>query len=250
MLTNTSALHISRLMIAASIAPTVLLAGCSSGPTVPPKSRLEVMKGKIDPDAVIEMDRDGYRKTFSKLGKKQFDEANALMSWAAMAAAESNKCDRVEVVALSDKATRKQLQYFVDCANKERFQITQAHAKAMQVRFDPKASAEEKEFAQKFDVATPKSDRWKGFDEANAATACDLTVQNAMLVPSSFSAGFNRWDIEKNDDTGLVTIQRDYNAENAYSMKINSRYECVIDTSKKQIVRLKIREPNGWRKLI
>ncbi|MDZ4137971.1 MAG: hypothetical protein U1D66_03715, partial [Erythrobacter sp.] len=112
------------------------------------------------------------------------------------------------------------------------------------------ASDEARALADATQVAEPASARWKNFDEASAVSACDLTVQNAMLVPGSFSTGFNRWAIDKNDETGLVIIERDYETENAYGMTLNSRYRCEMNADSGDLVGLSIREPNGWQKLI
>ncbi len=237
------------ILKAAWCASAAFLSACSSGPPQPQKSPYEQAKVKIAPDAVMPMDRTEFRKTFAKLGRKDFDSANDLMEWAAIAAAESKSCDKVELVAVSDNATRKKIQWFVDCANKERFQITEDQALAARDKFDTKALPAAKQTAQRVAVAEPKSARWKNFNEVNAVSACDLIVQQVMLVPGSFNSAW-KWDIEKDADSGIVTIQRDYKSENAYSMKINGRYHCEIDTGKAVIKTLKIREPDGWRKLI
>lgn len=196
------------------------------------------------------MTRAEYGTTYSRLGSSQFDNANALMLWAAIAAAESDQCNRVEVVAVSDKATREELQWFVDCANKERFQIKQAQAEAAQSKYDPAVKPEEREAAKKVAVAEPKSARWKDFNMAQAITACSTLVRSAMLNQGSFDAAWS-YDSEKNDDTGIVTIQQDFEAQNGFGGTISSRYHCEIDTKiGGRITKLKIREPDGWRDLI
>jgi hypothetical protein len=196
------------------------------------------------------MERSDFKKTYVKLGKAQFQKANDLTRWAAMAAAESDACPRVENVGVSDDATRKEIKWFVGCANGERFIISQEQAVAAQGRHDPKATPDAKALASATSVAEPKSARWKNFDEASTVSACDLTVQNAMLVPRTFSTGFNRWVLDKNDETGVVTVERDYETENAYGMTLNSRYRCTVDTGKEAIVGLSIREPDGWQKVV
>ena len=113
-----------------------LLGGCSSEPAGPATLSYEALQAKIGPDAVWTMTRAEYGKSYSRLGVKQFDNANVLMQWAAIAAAESDQCDHVEIVALSEKATRDELQWFVDCKNKARLQIVQAQAEDAKRRFD------------------------------------------------------------------------------------------------------------------
>jgi hypothetical protein len=214
------------------------------------ESKLDQATAKVAPDAVSLMTRADFSKTYKKLGKAQFDNANHLTRWAALAAAESEQCPKVDFVAVSDKATRKQIVWYADCSNKERFEITEEQARATRERLDPATKRDAREKADVAALAQPKSARWKDFNEAIAVSACDLLTQQAMLVPRSFSTGWSRWELDKNDETGAVTIERDYKSENAYSMKINGRYRCVIDTDAGDVTALSIREPDGWRKLI
>ncbi|NLR71192.1 hypothetical protein HGI47_09935 [Novosphingobium sp. ERN07] len=222
------------------------LVGCTIGymvehtPKQPEKAAAERVMDKIAPDTVIPMDRADYRKTFAKLGKKQFDNANDLMKWAAVAAAESDKCDKVVVVGISDYATAKELQWFVDCENKERFQIREAQAVAVRAKFA----------AANVAVAEPKSAQWKNFNERVAVSDCKSLVQSVMTDRGSFDAAWT-WDSEKDDQTGRVTIQQDFEAKNGFGGTISSRYHCVIDTKiGGRIVKLKVREADGWRTLI
>ncbi len=214
------------------------------------KQKLTIFEKKIGEGAVLPMTRADFKKTHAKLGAAKFGEANALMRWAALAAAESDQCPAVDNMGLSDSATAKKLIWYVDCSGSERFMIDETQASATRDRLDPAVTSAARAKAEQFAIAQPKSARWKDFNESNAATACDLLTQQAMLVPRSFSTGFNRWQIEKNDETGIVTIERDYKSENAYSMKINGRYRCVIDSDKGNIKGLSIREPDGWKKLL
>ena len=215
----------------------------------PEPRTLAQLEAKVSGDAVLLMERADHQTTYSRLGQAQFERANELMRWAALAAGESDACSQVDIVAVSDQATREQIKWFADCANGERFMISQEQALAAQGRYDPKASDEAKALAEATPVAEPKSARWKNFDEATAVSACDLTVQNAMLVPGSFSTGFNRWAIDRNDETGVVVIEREYETENAYGMTLNGRYRCEINTDRGELVGLSIKEPNGWQRL-
>lgn len=234
----------------------ILMAGVYScaqnmpDPNAPPVRSLHQLDPKIMSDAVLPMERADYSDTYNKLGQAQFDRANDFTRWAAIAAVESDACTQAETVAVSDEATRDQIRWFVDCANGERFMISQDQAIAAQGRYDPKATTEAKALASTVATAEPKSARWKNFDEAATVSVCDLTVQNAMLMPGSFSTGFNRWAIDKNDTTGMVTIERDYETENAYGVTLNSRCRCEVNTDSGELVGLFIREPNAWQKLL
>lgn len=238
------------MLVVASLAAVAMIGGCSGKPAAPAKSGYEALQAKIEPHAVTPMTRADYKDTYARLGARQFDNANALMPWAAIAAAESDQCDRVDLVAVSDKATRRELQWFVDCTNKERFQIRQAQAEAARGKYDPAASPEAKQAAQQVGKAEPKSARWKDFNMAAAMASCTTLVRSAMLNQGSFDTAFS-YDSEKDDDTGIVTIQQDFEAQNGFGGTISSRYHCEIDTKLAgRVTKLKIREPSGWRNLI
>ena len=83
---------------------------------------------KIGPGAVIEMKPSDYRDTFNRIGEEAFARANELAKWPAVTAAASPRCDSVEIAAISEQATSQELHWFVDCANGERFRITEAEA--------------------------------------------------------------------------------------------------------------------------
>jgi hypothetical protein len=212
--------------------------------------RLAELDAKIAADAIILMDAENYPRKLTMFGRRRFDVANELTRWAAIAAAESDDCNLVSTVGISDGATRRTLRWFIDCANRERFNITEAQAVAARDRHAPGIADTARATALRLAVARPDSARWEDFNEANAAAACDLMTQNAMLVPRTFGTGFIRWAIDKNAETGIVIIERDFEAENAYGMEINGRYRCTIDTNSDRITGLSIREPSGWRELL
>lgn len=218
----------------------------STDPSAPVATRLSTLESNIAPDAVSEMIRADFSDTYNKLGQAQFDKANALAKWAAIAAAESEQCPSVDLVGISDRATRETLQWYVDCGNKERFFINQEQAEAALAIYDPASTPEARATAERVAVAEPVSARWKDFDEASTVSACDLLVEQQMLVPSTFSTGFSRWAMDKNDETGVVVIERDYTSENAYGMEINGRYRCTVNADDGELVGLAIREPDGW----
>ncbi len=214
-----------------------------------PVDPLAKLDAKLSKDAVLLMDAVNYPKMLAKLGKARFDEANDLTRWAALAAAESEQCPKVETIGVSDKTTRKALHWYVDCSNSERFMIDETQATAMRAKFDPNAAPDDRKTAQQAAIAKPKSARWEKFDQAMAMTACDLLTQNAMLVPRSFDTAWGV-DVYKDDDTGIVVIERDYKSENAFSQKINGRYKCTLDGDANAVKGLSIRDVDGWKKLI
>lgn len=236
--------------IAAALCLMGLGACAGEGAGTPAQSPLERLESKIASDAILPMDRDGYSETYSKLGKAQFDRANELAHWAALAAAESDQCNKVSLVGVSDESTRKQIQWYVDCANRERFQITQEQAETALARYDANASGEDRAAANDVVPPQPRSARWKDFNERVAMASCQSLVRSSLLDQGSFDAAWS-WDSEKDDKTGLVVIQQDFEAGNAFGGKISSRYNCVVDADHgSRVKELSIREPGGWRKLL
>ena len=95
-----------RLPVVALMFGTVT--ACSGGGSEPvpvdTRTPLERAEAKIAPDAVMLMDKADYSKTYAKLGADQFNRANNLTRWAAVAAAEAPNCERVELIGLSDQS--------------------------------------------------------------------------------------------------------------------------------------------------
>lgn len=236
--------------VAFGMAGIVLVPAFFSGPEAPSRSSYEVLQNKVGPDVAVPMTRAEFGDTYARLGASQFETANALMGWAALAAAESDQCNRVEVMGVSDDATRDELQWFVHCQNGERFQINQAQAEAARGTYDPAATPEQRLAAEDVPIAEPKSARWKNFNERVALTACQDLVRSVMLDQGSFDAAWS-WDSEKNDETGVVTIQQDFAAQNGYGGTLSSRFHCEVDTNLAgRITTLRIREADGWRNLM
>lgn len=247
---NMSIASIVGRTVAFGMAGIVLVPAFFSGTDAPSRSPYEVLQGKVGPDVALPMTRAEFGDTYNRLGASQFENANALMGWAALAAAESDQCNRVEVMGVSDDATRDELQWFVHCQNGERFQINQAQAEAARDNYDPAATPEQRLAAEDVPTAEPKSARWKNFNERVAVTACQDLVRSVMLDQGSFDAAWS-WDSEKNEETGIVTIQQDFAAQNGYGGTLSSRFHCEVDSNLAgRITTLKIREADGWRNLI
>ena len=123
-----------------------LLAACGSEEALQPVATdtRETLEARVASDAVMLMDRESFGDTYAKLGAGQFQNANDLMHWAAIAAvAQGNACDRVAMVNVSDRSTRDNIVWFVDCDNKERVLIEQSQAEDAKHRFDSATSEAE-----------------------------------------------------------------------------------------------------------
>ncbi len=117
-----------------NVEPAKEATSTASAPLRP--TTLAELEAKVAPDAVSLMTREHYPKTFAKLGSRQFDVANDLTRWAALAAAEhGGMCDRVNLIDVSDRATRSSIVWFADCANGQRVMIDQEQAADVRKRF-------------------------------------------------------------------------------------------------------------------
>lgn len=99
-----------------------------------PARRQTVAGPLIAPDAISsysEADRKHYPKLFARLGKRVF-EVGDLGKKAALLAIKKDQCDRVIYVDVSDRSSRDDLQFFVDCANETRVRVSEAEIKAGQ----------------------------------------------------------------------------------------------------------------------
>lgn len=83
---------------------------------------------KIAPGAVSKYTKKSYPKLYQKWGDKGVARLNNALPLAALKAAKSPECDRVEVVDVSDQRSQPPTQavFFVDCANGKRFYMTMA----------------------------------------------------------------------------------------------------------------------------
>lgn len=131
---------------AAVAALAMLAASCGSEEALQPVATdtREALEARVAGDAVMLMDRGSFGDTYAKLGAGQFQYANDLMHWAAIAAvAQGNVCDRVAMVNVSDRSTRDNIVWFVDCDNKGRVFIEQSQAEDAKQRFDSATSGAE-----------------------------------------------------------------------------------------------------------
>lgn len=211
-------------------------------------SRLADLRDKVDDGAVLPMTADQFPDARKKLGQARFGAANELAPWAALAAAESDMCPRVALVGVSDRATRNELRYYVDCSNGERFNVTEPQIAALRAKLDPAANETTTAMAEGATAIAPVSARWDKFDAAAAITSCDLLTQSTLTDQRSFDSEF-RWEESRNAETGIVQFERGFTAK-AYLGTMNSRYRCSVNADTGRVTALSIREAGGWKKLL
>lgn len=97
---------------------------------------IEKLEALVGPDAILLMDREGYPDTYAKLGNQQFQKANDLTRWAAIAAvARGSACDRLELIGVSGQSSRERVAWYADCENGARIFIEQPEAEEAKLRF-------------------------------------------------------------------------------------------------------------------
>lgn len=208
---------------------------------------LATLQARVMDNAIEEMDPGDYPDSYNQLGAEAFGRANEMARWAAIAALTDQRCPKVDIVAISDRASSENLVWLVECDNRERFFISEQQAAAVRARFDETGDGVENQAVAEAPTIRPESARWDDFSEAEAVTACDMLTKGAMLNPRSFSPGWS-WDRDRDSATGEVTFQRDFTADAALG-EINSRYRCVFNADEGTIVSLAIREIDGWRSI-
>lgn len=211
---------------------------------------LDELEKKIAPHAVIVMKSGDYPKLYSKIGKAKFDRANDLARWAALSAALSTKCNKVDLVAVSEKSSRKNVEWFVDCENGERFEINETGAEETQRQLTLKGSetakaARELESKREVQPNSAATDKLSIEDEAVIVGSCDRAIGS---VKQSYDPAWS-YKYRKHSQRGRISVTRDFEYQNAFGGTISSQYECLVDAKNKDLISLRIREPTGWKTL-
>lgn len=96
-----------------------------------PSSGPPDFRSKIQPYAVVAMDRAGWPQLYARWGEKAVQRANALQERVALVVATYASCDRVETVNLSQpESTPSHVRFFVDCKNGRRFNVDESELNA------------------------------------------------------------------------------------------------------------------------
>lgn len=173
-------------------------------PTVDPAS-------KIAPSAVSPMTQKSYPKTYRAWGKSQIDRINGLFPTAALRAAESNRCDRVDWVSLSDSRStvKKEAVFLVQCKNNERFYISEKDLDK------PAQSVQEK---------------IKATSEVQYWIACEELTKRSLKFPSSYDEDFAGKQSNYDDPqmTRLI-VQIKFSAKNGFGNTIPQISQCIFD---------------------
>ena len=177
-----------------------------------PETRVPLTKAqiaaKILPDAVSPYTRSAFPKTFATWGAKGVKRIDTLRRQAAETIAAKHACNRVEIVDISDRAVPPNRPIvFVQCANGERFYLSEADVGTMNLRSE---------------IAKAKE-----LDPAKLEVQCFDAVQSILTFPSSFSRS---WSAPRTElaSSGNWVIEFDYSAMNGVGNTIPQTGRCTV----------------------
>jgi len=207
--------------------------------------QFKVMNAKVVGDTVAPLDRQYDPEGYAKLGEAGWGVSNEFRRWAALSAAQSDSCDKVDAVAVWKRATRADLSWRVTCRNGEIFIIPEGQARSVRAQFDPEATADDrKRFAALVQVARPISALWKDFSDSTAMVTCERLMKDAAINRGSFK-GSGRWGVIRDEEAGVATIVRDYSASNALGGTLSGKYQCAVSVADGSVSSLKTRDALG-----
>lgn len=208
------------------------------------------MNAKIDEDVVAPLGREYDPEGYKKLGGRVWAVSNEFRRWAALAAAQSDSCDRLSAVANWNKATRENLAWRVECGNGEVFLISEDQARGLYAQFSPDATLEDRQrYAALITVARPVSAMWQSFDAGRAVVTCERVLASAAVSQSSFE-GSGRWSVSRDEEAGIAVIERQYNANNAFGATLTGTYRCTFDVSGQRVTGLVAKDFAGLHRVL
>lgn len=197
---------------------------------------LEPLSSKWDPS--------GY----ARLGKEVWGQSNEYRKWVALAALQSDKCKFVDAISVWERATRTNLAWHVVCGD-ERFVISEAQARGVQARLDPKATAADRRKYAQTDIPQPMSAAFASFDPQAAMTNCETALKDASVNSTSFATSGTPY-FTRDDEAGRVALAGDFSATNAYGATLSAKYRCIVSAVDGAVVGLTTQDALGGHTVI
>ena len=182
----------------------------SKSPEVKEEKKID-LASKIQKGADSPMTQESYPKTYKTWGKAYFNRLNEMMPKVALKAAESDKCDMVTWVGLSDSRStpKKEAVFFADCKNGERFYISENDLKT-----DKKAESVKESTAK--------------FNDSAYIEACADYAKRKMNHPSTFDYSFFNSVVYK-APTGRIVVTMPCEAKNSFNLEVEMEAKCYFD---------------------
>jgi hypothetical protein len=173
-----------------------------------PKTLSEKYLRQMYPGALSPYTQKGYPKTVAKY-KSRLPEIEEMRRKAVEMAIDSGKCDFVELVELSDsKSTIDNLQFWIDCKNKQRLYFSETQLKSGA----PVLTQEEKSWTKE-----------------SAIAACREAIKARTLIPSEVDINeILGTSFYKAPGTYNVVLKMNFDAKNAYGIEIPYTATCYL----------------------
>lgn len=166
---------------------------------------------KIDPYAVIPITQKSYPRLYAEWGPIGVKRINKLMPLAASKAAASPECDKVVYVGIAENRSTpgKNIVFFVDCVNQERFYIAQSDL-------------------QNSTQAQSQTGKMAAVSDTQATSTCENAVKAQLHNPLTFNRKFGTTSVYRAPTTGNVVVQFTFEAKNNLGAVLPSKARCVL----------------------
>lgn len=191
--------------------PAVKTASVNAVPEKLPSQTVINPANKIAEYAVQSITKSGYPTTYKTWGANKIKHINDLQPKAALKIAASPECNRLEMLGLSlDRSIPpNKIVFFADCANGQRFYITESEIKAS-------------------GAVRSKSAKLSEITDTEAQTACIKQTQAMLNFPSSFDLKVLSLDISR-ATTGNIEVTFNFDAKNGLGNVLPQKARCIID---------------------
>lgn len=169
------------------------------------------LAAKISTHAISPITEKSYPKTFRKWGAQNIKKVNNLLRPAALVAAKSDTCDKIDYVDLSDSRSTPPdtIVFFVDCLNNQRFYISE------QDIINNK-------------TAISKQEKTDTISDHDAIKSCIKAVRASLQFPSSLNRELLSTQVYRSP-YGNISVTFDFEAQNGLGNLIPQKARCVID---------------------
>lgn len=166
---------------------------------------------KIAPHAVMPITQKDYPTLYAAWGAAGVKRINDLMPMAALKAAESSECDKVDLVEISQNRSTpsKKIIFFVDCANSKRFYIEET---------DLSGAA----------AAQSQAAKMSRLSDSQATQSCESAIKAQLTNPLTFNRMFGTTSVYRAPTTANVVVQFTFDAKNNLGALLPSKARCVF----------------------
>ena len=166
---------------------------------------------KVMSGAIETYTKANHPKIHKAWGDAGLQKVNELAPKAALAAATSKSCDRINIVGLSSERSNppKQAEFFVDCANGERIYMDEV---SITRNFAP----------------PPESTKSASVNDGQAIQMCEGAVKNQLNNPLTFDRKMLDTAVGRPKQAGSVVVKFGFTAKNGLGAELPHIARCVI----------------------